>query len=198
MPQNPENNPQTRYPKRTIILGAPGTGKTTILKNILQRSGQKTLVVTPYMNEWTERDANGVELFPENKLACKADTFYTGIMRHIWMPKYTENRLLWFTRGIMVWDDCRQYLTAHTEQFSRNVLMSTRQNMVDIFAVAHGFTEVPPALYTFATDFILFRTEDKVDRIEKYIRNINLVKSMQEKVNRASVNDPHTFEWFKL
>lgn len=187
-----------RQTKRTIILGAPGTGKTTLLHRVLAQAGQKTLVITPYMNEWCERDANGVELYPELVDLKPTNLYFTGIRRHVYRPKYTFEHLKAFRRGIIVFDDCRGYFKANLDDKIHNLLLGTRQNMIDVFAVAHGFREVPPVFFTFATDFILFRTEDNLDRRASDIRCIDIVRKMQEKVNRDSVHNPFTHQWFKL
>ena len=192
------NNLPYRQTKRTVILGAPGTGKTTFVRNALARAGQKTLVITPYMNEWCERDANGVELYPELVDLKPTNLYFTGIRRHVYRPKYTFEHLKAFRRGIIVFDDCRGYFKASLDEKIHNLLIGTRQNMIDVFAVAHGFREVPPVFFTFATDFILFRTEDNLDRRASDIRCIDVVRKMQEKVNRDSVHNPFTHHWFKL
>ena len=192
------NNIPYRQTKRTVILGAPGTGKTTFLHQTLAQAGQKTLVITPYMNEWTERDANGVEMYPELQDLRPSNLYYTGIRRHVFRPKYTLKHLAAFRRGIIVFDDCRGYLKSNLENEIHELLLATRQRMIDVFAVAHGFREVPPVFFTFATDFILFRTEDNLDRRASDIRCIDVVRRMQEEVNRNSVQNPFTHKWFKL
>lgn len=192
------DNNEIRQTKRTLIIGAPGTGKTTLLHRILMQSGQKTLVITPYMNEWTEKDSNGEELYPELITLRKKDCFYSGIRRHVFRKKYTLEHLENFQRGIIVFDDCRGYLKSNLDEQIHTLLLGTRQNMIDVFAVAHGFREVPPAFFTFATDYFLFRTEDNLDRRANDVRCIDKVRQMQELVNRESVNNPFAYEWFKL
>ena len=187
-----------RQTKRTLIIGAPGTGKTTLLHRILAQSGQKTLVITPYMNEWIETDSNGEELYPELVDLKPSNLYFTGIRRHVFRPKYTLDKLSNFRRGIIVFDDCRGYFKANLDEKIHALLLGTRQNMMDVFAVAHGFREVPPVFFTFATDYILFRTEDNLDRRASDVRCIDKVREMQELVNRRSVQNPFAYEWFKL
>lgn len=193
-----EVNQSYRQTKRTLIIGAPGTGKTTLLHRILAQSGQRTLVITPYMVEWTETDANGQELYPELHDLRPSNLFFTGIRRHVFRPRYTLEHLNSFRRGIIVFDDCRGYFKANLDEKIHSLLLGTRQNMIDVFAVAHGFREVPPVFFTFATDYILFRTEDNLDRRASDIRCIDTVRRMQELVNRNSVQNPFTYQWFKL
>ena len=187
-----------RQTKRTLILGAPGTGKTTFLRRALAQAGQKTLVITPYMNEWCEKDANGIELYPELVDLKPTNLYFTGIRRHVYRPKYTLEHLKAFRRGIIVFDDCRGYFKSNLENEIHELLLATRQRMIDVFFVAHGFREVPPVFFTFATEYILFRTEDNLDRRASDIRCIDVVRRMQAEVNRDSVQNPFTYKWFKL
>lgn len=161
----------------TVLLGTNGTGKTTTLKNILLQSGKRCLVVTPDDREWLE--------YPETPLrsGVPADFQYQGIRRHIWRPKHTLQMLKYFRNGIIVLDDCRFYLRATTDQEIHALLIRRRQRAVDIFVVAHGFTEVPPVFFTFATDFVLFQRRDDVSRRKNYVRNFEALKAKVEEVN---------------
>ena len=189
---------QERQTKRTIVLGAPGTGKTFLLHKILALAGQRTLVITPYDNEWDEKDANGMELYPELPDLRKRNCFFTGIRRHVYVPKYTISKLKNFEKGILVLDDCRAYLDPKLNPEFHTLLLGTRQHMIDVFAVAHGFRELPPAFLTFATDYFLFRTEDNLAKRKADIRNFHLVEKMQAKVNKTAIYNPYHYEWFKV
>ena len=70
-----------RATKLTILLGFNGTGKTTLLKQILLQSNQRALVVTPDDVEWTD--------FRENPLQMRSDYAFDGIQRHIFNPDYS-------------------------------------------------------------------------------------------------------------
>ena len=179
----------------TIILGTNGTGKTTLLKRILTMSGQRALVVTPHIVEWHERTPSGADLYPLNELKQKSDYIFNGIQRHIWDPKRTLNCLQSFKKGILVFDDCRAYLQSTTDPRMRTLLISMRQQEIDIFAVGHGFNEVPPVFFTFATDLFLFKTRDNMIRRQNCIQCYDEVAELQQRVNaEANRIDPVTHQ----
>lgn len=175
-----------RTAKMTIILGFNGTGKTSLLEKILLQSPEKTLVVTPDDIEWKNYELT--------ELDSKDSFLYKGIKRHIFDPSKkggTLDKISHFKRGTLVFDDCRSYLHASTHDSIRQLIIRRRQRMVDVFVVGHGFTEVPPVFFTFATDIILFRTEDNIERRKPYIKNFEEMKKAQDEVNRKAKQNPH-------
>ena len=192
MAQQIANSNNTRAAKCTIVLGFNGTGKTTYLRNTLlalwlhaHKQGErlKILVVTPDDAEWTD--------FPENLLQTADDYVFDGIQRHIWDDERTLDAIMEFKKGIIVFDDCRYYLKANTDPRIKALLIRRRQREVDVFAVGHGFTEVPPVFFTFYSDAILFRTVDNIDRRKDCINNFAYFKQKQAEVNRHAQRDPH-------
>ena len=175
-----------REAKMTILLGTNGTGKTTLLRRILAASGQKCLVITPDDAEWTD--------CPLSEMQVQDDFVYEGIKRHIFDPETTLDALDKFKRGILVFDDCRAYFQDHTDPRVRTLLIRRRQREVDVFAVGHGFTQVPPVFFTFATRYILFKTVDNVERRKNCIQDFELVKAAQAEVNRRAAKNPHYFK----
>ena len=178
-----------RAAKLTILLGANGTGKTTLLEGIIARSGQRALVVTPDDIEWRQ--------YEETQLASPADFQYQGVRRHVFDPARrggTLDRLEYFRRGILVFDDCRAYLRSSTDDRVRQLIIRRRQRMVDVMAVGHGFNEVPPVFFTFASEIILFRTTDNVARRRDCLRDYPRMAAAQARVNRRAAREPHYFE----
>lgn len=145
-----------RTGKTVVIVGTNGTGKTTLLRQILENSGQRALVITPDDVEWTD--------CPENELRCKSDYVFTGIQRHIFEPKHTLNAITYFRKGIIVFDDCRSYLSDKTDDSFRSMFIRKRQRELDIFAVAHGFNQIPPVFFTFANEYFVFHSTDNIVR----------------------------------
>lgn len=184
---NTANAPaQARAAKLVIVLGFNGTGKTTVLRHILQSTTQKALVVTPDDAEWTD--------CPLAELEKPADFVFRGIHRHIYNPERTLDAVTKLRKGVLVFDDCRAYFQDRTDTEIRKLLIRRRQLESDVYVVGHGFTQVPPVFFTFATRYILFKTVDNVERRKKYIQDFELVKAAQAEVNRRAAKNPHYFK----
>lgn len=188
-----ENNPPQRAAKLTVILGTNGTGKTTLLEQILTSTPDKSLVITPDDAEWRKYD--------EVELTTADDYLYQGIRRHIFNPNKktgTLSRLHLFKIGKLVFDDCRSYLKAATDDIIHALLIRRRQRMVDVFAVGHGFNEVPPVFFTFPSEIILFRTVDNIDRRKDCLKDFDKMKQAQLRVNQKAETEPHYYEVIKF
>ena len=181
-----------RPAKLTLIIGTNGTGKTTVQKDILEflykedPENFKALIVTPDPIEW--RDCEDVEL------SQKSDFVFRGVRRHIYDPELTLKRLEGFKRGYLMLDDCRAYLKASTTNAIYQLITRRRQRMVDVFAVAHGFTQVPPVFFAFATDIILFRTVDNIAKRRNDLNDYDRIKIAQARINKKAEKDPHYCE----
>ncbi len=171
-----------RRAKMTIILGTNGTGKTTLLRQILYASGQKCLVLTPHPNEWTELE--------DTNLATPADYLFTGLRRHIIRRNYTIPRLKYFKQGIIVFDDCKTFIRPLDPDIEQ-LLIDRRQNECDVFYVAHGFTRVPPVFYPYYTEIILFKTLDNIASRKQYLLNYAQIMEAQNRVNQKAITNPH-------
>ena len=186
---------EARTAKCTLVLGFNGTGKTTFLRNMLERlcrsaGGRlKVLIVTPDDTEWRE--------YQENDLYAAEQYVYNGIMRHIWQPQrgtdkqYSLGRISKFTNGIIVFDDCKVYFGDNLPQEIINLFVRRRQRALDVFFVGHGFTTIPPKAFTYYSDAVLFRTVDNIDRRKNCINNFEYFKRMQTEVNRHALKNPH-------
>ncbi|MCQ2605395.1 MAG: ATP-binding protein [Bacteroidales bacterium] len=179
-----------RPAKLTIILGTNGTGKSTLLRTIIQRNAQRTLIVTPDAAEWTD--------YQENMLQTKQDFLFAGIQRHIFNPTTTLNSISKFVKGNLVLDDYRAFMLAQTNPIIHNLAIRRRQKELDIFVAAHGFTEVPPMLFTFASDIFLFRTTENVARRKDCLKDFETIKKLQETVNKAAQKNPHFYKYYKF
>lgn len=177
-----------RRAKLTLILGTNGTGKTTLLLKILLASKQKCLVVTPHPNEWTDLETVDLDK-PE-------DFIFTGLRRHIMKRNYTIPRLPFFKKGIVVFDDCKTFIKPLDEHIEQ-MMIDRRQNEVDYFYIAHGFTRVPPVFYPYFSEIILFQTRDSVAARKQYLLEYDLIVETQKRVNERAKENSHYMELIK-
>jgi DNA helicase HerA-like ATPase len=186
---------ETRTPKQILIIGTNGTGKTTFLKqlvvNELKKKDSHILIVVPDDMEW-----NNVpyvhERFPQRVAK------YVGVRKIIYYPGLLPIIRDNFKNGLLIFDDCRSYFKASMDIDLRGILIRRRQQMIDICAVGHGFTEIPPTFFTFATHFAVFRTIDNIERRKDVISNFEEMKEAQARVNQKAQTDAHYFEIIKV
>lgn len=183
-----------RAAKLIIILGFNGTGKTTLLKKIvsneIKKKDSKVLIVTPDDAEWNE--------YPYNYIQNANQLNFEGANRTIYNEYDTLQKIQAFYRkGMLIFDDCRSYLRSNTEMSIHNLLIRRRQKMIDIIAVGHGFTEVPPKFFTFASEIILFQTKDNIGKRKYVIRDFSRMELAQKTVNQKALTDKHYFEIIK-
>ena len=175
-----------RKAKMIIILGTNGTGKTTYVNNLLHYmldvTGERSLVVTRHDTEW--------EAYPNNSLELAKDYQFSGIHKHFFRTG-SWNKIVKFAKGTLVLDDCRMYIRPNLIEEVENLLISRRQKEFDIILVAHGFTQVPPAFFTFATEIILFKTTDNIQRRRDVLKDYDRVVKEQQEVNRKAEKNPH-------
>lgn len=170
-----------RETERIIILGTNGTGKSTLEKKFLLAEIRKpeghAIVVTQHLNEWTNlEDVN-------RRFIDKRVGEYVKARRLIYQDgdlNYLEHN---FRNGLLLFDDCRMYLHAATDQELHSMLIGSRQRSVDIIVAGHGFTEVPPKFFTFATKIILFKTRDNVKMRKPVLLNYEEMLQAQLRVN---------------
>lgn len=142
-----------RKAQLNIVVGAPGTGKSTFIRQEVVEKRPKVLVVTPDTSEWRQ--------LPEvhNKQEIYS---LTGKARYVCASKkdFIENVVGKFYGGVLVMDDAMSYLDFQTEDTMRYLQIRRRQLGIDIYFVGHGLTQIPPQLFTFTSWIILFATTD--------------------------------------
>jgi len=186
---------QARTPKLIIVLGTNGTGKTTLAKklvcNELKKKESHVLIVTPDDMEW----GSIPWVHPSFKHRIRT---YVGVRKIIYEKGLLGNIWENFRSGLLIFDDCRSYFRAKTDDELLTVLIRRRQLMSDIIVIGHGFTQTPPAFFTFATHFALFKTIDNIDRRKDEIQNFEVMKQAQQRINEKAIKDPHYFEIIKV
>lgn len=175
--------------KMVLVIGTNGTGKTTLARKLLEGvECARKLVVTQHLSEWS--------YLPENPLSSPSDLAFTGTNWHLVLDEKTIfKRLNQFYNGVLLLDDCMNYMPPQTDMDVKRLYIGRRQRANHIIMVAHGITEVPPKAFTFATDIFLGATRDNPDSTRKNtIQNFDQFVSIQRKVNEAARTNWHHFE----
>jgi len=193
-----------RETRLQLLIGTNGTGKSTLARKLidakLQSNHAKVLVITPHDTEWL--DVPVLDLHTVTKKAFEQMHSFTGIRKH---TAYDETFLkiiahpqLYYRNGLIVFDDCRAYLESAIEKETRAMFISRRQRKIDMIAVAHGFTDIPPKFFTFATDLYLFRTLDGLRSRKGVFFNMDTLEKYREAVNQRAQIDSHFYKHIDL
>ncbi len=122
---------------------------------------------------------------------------FSGRRRIIYQEGYIEKLLNIAFDTVLVFDDFKALFIRKQSELNalRSLIIRRRQRKLDIFIVAHGFTEVVPSyLLTFADKFILFRTLDNPYRVKDRFQNYDLIEQAQKRVNQKAVEIKHYHE----
>jgi len=152
-------------------------------------AGKRALIVTNHIGEWT--DIENIDI------RTRELSNFNGI-RKTHMNKDLFVELKRYYNGILLFDDARRYVTTKIETTLEDLLISRRQQMVDIFAVAHSFSKIPRSFYPYASHIVLFKTTESVKTRSDVLFDIERVTAMQERVNEAANNDIHSYEILKF
>lgn len=183
-----------RSTKRIIVLGYTGTGKTTFVQELINQEIKKpfhrVIIITPDDSEWLQ--------YEYADLINPSEFNFSGVRRHIFNEEYSMKMITDYAYdALIIFDDCRFYFTANIEKELHGFLIRSRQHMVDIVAVGHGFTEVPPKFFTFASHIVLFHTKDNINKRKDVIKDFLRMVRAQERVNKKSLYDIHYKEIIK-
>jgi hypothetical protein len=178
-----------RYAQCDILVGVNGTGKTTLLKDILRKvleKGDRALVVTPDPIEWNNIPEINYRLRHHIKN-------YTGIRKIVYYSGCMDDIQQYYANGVLVFDDARVYINAQTNSFMEWLQIRRRQAGIDLLCVFHGLTQVPPVFFTFTSNLFLFHTLDNIKRRSVYIDDLifeeiqDAKKEIQSEVSNGDI-----------
>jgi len=182
-----------RRTKFVLILGYNGTGKSTFVKKLIDsylKTNRRVLVCTPHDVEWLE--------FSEVKSNSEIVNFKGVKRKIIYDLSDLENILQFYRKGLLVFDDCRVYFNSSTSQLIRKLMIERRQKMLDLAAVGHGFTEVPPAFFTFASELVLFKTNDSIKKRKDVINKFDFLEKQKDEIDKIATTQPHYYKIINL
>ena len=197
---NKEAEPaQERQPFFIMILGTNGTGKTTKLKelilNELKKEKNHILILTPDDAEFTQIPEVHPD-FPDRiqRYSGTRKIIVTRSQAGAVLESVRKN----FKKGTLIFDDCRAYFDPSTLSILETIFVRRRQMQIDILAVAHGPSKVPPAFFSYLTHIILFKTNDPMKIRADRFDDISRWEAIQAEVNRKAADNPYYFEIHKI
>lgn len=178
-----------------MMAGAPGTGKTSFALEFVHSIGKhRSLIIDPDGLEDKWKIFPKVDLSkPEQIRALKGPAWAYALDDP---EEMFHNVYRNFRDGLLVLDDCRVYMKSNVERSLRNMLRRKRQMMADIICAAHGFTEVPPAFFPFATHYAVFRTMDNIHARKDQLNPFKQFEEIVGRVNRKAITDQYYKEFF--
>lgn len=169
---------EERYCIANIIVGGPGAGKSTFLREVLAASSKpKTLVL-----DMADKDFNDFELIenPEllkhwqkNNKRIKPIRHYQRILQLILGHVRDAN---------IVYEDATAYIPEYIDLDMKELLSMRRHYNLDIYFLFHNFNAVMPKLYQLSTHLTVFRTPEDEDYV-KTLRKVPNHKYVMKAVN---------------
>lgn len=151
----------------------------------------RALIVTPDPSEWR----------CVNEVAGTEITRFKGIRKIIYHSGCMDEIQRYYSNGMLIFDDCRVYIHAQSNDFMQWLQIRRRQVGVDLFCNFHGLTQVPPIFFTFATNMILFYTKDNIKRRAEYVdeEDFNNIQEAKARIaKRVAAGDPYACEMITL
>jgi hypothetical protein len=209
---NPQNHPDQLKPNQNsdskkavrpaymmLVVGTNGTGKTTFSKELvageLRKPNGHALIITPDEIEWNNVPEVNMN-FPERI------SRYVGARRIVACDDDIEQHLInikqYFRNGLIIFDDSRGYFTDKPPRILRQFLVRRRQLTSDILVIGHGFSQIQPAFFSYATHIALFNTPDPVSTRKERFYDIKKWEAIQNRINTNALTDPHYKEIHKI
>lgn len=159
-----------------LLLGVRGCGKSTFAEAVAC-IGKRALFVVPTWDDWADK-------LPECKCRARKDFDYTGVRCRVYENE-TDFVAIYkhLHDAVLVLDDPRAYIGSNFDHSAlKKIIIVSRKMMLDIVFVAHGFRDIPPALFTYITDYVLFNTMDE-PRLRKAWIPPHILQKLETAVN---------------
>jgi len=183
-----------RDAKFILVIGARGTGKTTVCKKIALQTIKKNrpvLLVVIDRISWGD-----IPIIEHSENAIKNHT--TGLKCLIYEGKETLKLLNLFFNGLLILDDCRTYISNNLPEALHMTLIRLRHHGVDTIAVAHGISDVPVKFFIFHTEIFLFQTSDNLYKDKNRVINHEILIRHQTEVNEIAKTKKYYYRIINL
>lgn len=172
-----------------LILGANRTGKSSFAlklanKEVQKKDGRVLIVLPdPISKVWS----------PFDEIESTDLWDFTGIKKIYYQPGLIQDIFKKYYNGLLIFDDFKAYGIHGGYEITalRQISLRRTQHMLDVMFLAHGFKEVVPRfIFTFTTDYILFKTLDSMDGLKNEIRIFHELQKHKKEIDKLSDKTP--------
>lgn len=168
-----------RMEKVCLIIGRRGSGKTTLIRKLINSSSKPKTLVMDTLDHPSYRDlptiADHAQLRYWQRGCYRIYGRPAPILASIY--EYVHNALV-------VFEDAAKYLPAKLPEECRNFLIDSKQKGVDVILPFHGFGMVPPDLFRLADTITIFKTNENLAAYKSKIPNFDTVREAYDHVTR--------------
>jgi len=178
------NDPRSRL---SIFIGTNGTGKSTLALRLAQKTQRKVLIVDFDGSEPLWQQYPFIDITDKGAMESWQGGIrktYFALYRELLLEKVLEH----FRNGILLLDDCRNYCKASMSEGVERLMIQRRQKMLDIFALGHAFSEIPPRFYNFTTRIYLFSSMSTPAKRKDELRDIERIVGIWRRVNSRATD----------
>lgn len=174
-----------------LLLGTNGTGKSTFLRNILDKAVHdkskfgRVLVIPSNIDEPTFQDIPAIKINQINSFKGAAKIM-------CYEPEHFKQVAIKYKVGVLMSDDFRNYITQYQMLPEvRQMFINRRHRKIDIYMACHGFTQSVPEMYNFLNAIVLFRTTDSIKRRKDSVPRYELMEKLVNEVNQKARENPY-------
>ncbi len=178
-----------RQPFIWCVMGTNGTGKSTFASKLIQKSKQKTLIVTESGMPEIWSKYKEIRLDKGEKIEESKDRIHQVFaLRYMNKKSCTVCDVIHknFRNGLVIFDDCRNYIADNISNTVglRQLLINFRHIGLDIGFIVHSPNDLPPKVWSHTKYcFVGKSTLMNRDR-QKAISNPHFFLDVQETVNK--------------
>ena len=175
-----------------ILIGTNGTGKSTVLRQIMEKSrvnGNRVLVIPSNLSEPSFKDIPQIHVKDLNTFSGAKKIMCYNTAEFAYIAKRLRNCTL-------ISDDFRNYIEqSQMHPDVRRLFVDRRHNNIDIYMAAHGPAQIPPAFYDWLDFIFLFRTVGNFKRAQDKLLSFDVLLEKQKQINHiAQTSNPYHYE----
>lgn len=182
----------------TTIIGGRGSGKTTLVKDMIAHYPKKRRkLILDTLDSPHYRHINQIrpELIPAWKPIngeYKPKRIFQGSPRDNIQAVQQS-----YKNGLLVFEDCRKYIGSKPGEEVEQFVIDSKQRGVDLIFIYHSFAAVPKLLWDYIDLLTVMKTKKGIPREYKNrVADYEQIAEVSERVQNAK--DPHYYKTIEV